>query len=115
MAATILTPAELATELGTDPRTARKFLRSITPKSDQPGKGSRWAIEKKSLRSLRVKWVAFETAQAEARAAREAAKALETVTVENESHDDEGESEPTADEIDAEQEPTAEELAEFDD
>ena len=66
--ATILTPAELATELGTDARTTRKFLRSITPREDQPGKGARWAIEKKQLRSLRTKFAKFQ-AEADARKA----------------------------------------------
>ena len=63
MAATILTPADLAAEFDTDARTVRKFLRSVTPKDDQPGKGSRWNIEKKQLRSLRsqyTKWVAAQ-------------------------------------------------------
>lgn len=39
-----ITTAEFATELGTDPRTVRKFLRSITPVEDRPGKGSRWEL-----------------------------------------------------------------------
>lgn len=39
-----LTTTEFAAELETDARTARKFLRSITPKEGQPGKGSRWVI-----------------------------------------------------------------------
>jgi hypothetical protein len=74
-----MTPAELATELGTDARTTRKFLRSITPRDAQPGKGSRWSIEKKQLRSLRTKFAAFEKAQAEAKALRDAAKVAEVV------------------------------------
>jgi hypothetical protein len=65
-----MTPAELATELGTDARTTRKFLRSITPRDAQPGKGSRWSIEKKQLRSLRTKFAAVEKALAEAKALR---------------------------------------------
>lgn len=75
-----LTPAELATELGTDARTARKFLRSITPKDDQPGKGSRWALKgtKTAIAAYRKQFTAFEKAQAEAKAKRDAAKALET-------------------------------------
>jgi hypothetical protein len=63
MAATLMTPADLATELESDARTIRKFLRSVTAKEDQPGKGSRWMIEKKQLRSLRsqyAKWVAAQ-------------------------------------------------------
>lgn len=78
MAATILTPADLATELGSDARTVRKFLRSITPRDEQPGKGSRWNIEKKELRSLRSKFSKWEADAAAARAAREAAAADET-------------------------------------
>lgn len=68
MAATILTPADLATEFDTDARTVRKFLRSVTPKDEQPGKGSRWNIEKKQLRSLRsqyTKWVAAQVKENE--------------------------------------------------
>jgi hypothetical protein len=56
---TAINVTELATELGTDPRTARKFLRSITPKENQPGKGSRWSIEKKSLASLRKQFATY--------------------------------------------------------
>jgi hypothetical protein len=73
MAATVLTPAEIATEFDTDARTVRKFLRSVTPKDAQPGKGSRWAIEKKQLRSLRSQYGKWVAAQEAARAAREEA------------------------------------------
>jgi hypothetical protein len=83
-----ITPAELATELGTDARTARKFLRSITPRDAQPGKGSRWAIEKKAVRSMRTKFAAFEKAQAEAKALRDAAKAVEVPVEAPEALDD---------------------------
>lgn len=105
--ATILTPADLATELGTDARTARKFLRSITPRDEQPGKGSRWAIEKKSLRSLRTKFVAFEKAQDEARAARDAAKAIETAPLPE--TDDAGDADDSLDSLEG---PTDEEMME---
>lgn len=76
-AAATLTPAELAAELGTDARTARKFLRSITPKDEQPGKGSRWALKgtKTAIAAYRKQFTAFEAAQAEAKAKRDAAKA----------------------------------------
>lgn len=68
-----ITVKELATELDTDPRTARKFLRTITPADEQPGKGGRWAIEKREVRGMRKKFADF-TAAAEARAnAREGA------------------------------------------
>lgn len=53
-----ITVNELAETLETSPRTARKFLRSITPVEDQPGKGSRWQIEKAKVRSLKKQ---FET------------------------------------------------------
>lgn len=59
---------ELATELDTDARTTRKFLRSVTPKEDQPGKGSRWVIEKKSVRSLKSQYAKY-IAQLEAKKA----------------------------------------------
>lgn len=82
-AAATLTPAALAIELGTDARTTRKFLRSITPKDAQPGKGSRWAIKgtKTEIAAMKKKFIAFEKAQADAKAKRDAAKlALETAT-----------------------------------
>lgn len=60
-----ITVTDLATELDTDARTARKFLRSITPAEAQPGKGSRWSIEKREVRSLKSKFARF-TAEAEA-------------------------------------------------
>lgn len=60
-----ITASELATELDTDSRTVRKFLRAVTPKDAQPGKGSRWSIEKKQLRSLRTQFAKFQAAQAE--------------------------------------------------
>jgi hypothetical protein len=71
-ATALITPAELATELGTDARTTRKFLRSITPRDEQPGKGSRWGIKgtKSNLATLRKQYAKFEEAQQAARAAR---------------------------------------------
>ena len=61
-AAKTLNVTDLAEVLGTDARTARKFLRSITPKDAQPGKGSRWAIEGNaaSIKSLKGKYADFE-------------------------------------------------------
>ena len=55
--------AELAIALDTDARTARKFLRSITPKDAQPGKGSRWAIDAK-VATLRKEFAAYTAARA---------------------------------------------------
>lgn len=75
--ATTLTVTDLAAELGTDPRTARKFLRSITALDEQPGKGGRWGIPKAKVRTLRSQFTKF-TADADAKAAeREAAKAAD--------------------------------------
>ena len=59
---------DLSTALEANPRTVRKFLRSVTPVEDQPGKGGRWQIEKKDLRSLKKKFETFlveHTRQAE--------------------------------------------------
>lgn len=67
-----ITVQELATTLDTDARTARKFLRSITPKDAQPGKGSRWAIEKRDVAGMRKKFAAFSKAAEDAKQAREA-------------------------------------------
>ena len=50
---------DLSEELDTSPRVARKFLRSITPVENQPGKGGRWNIEKRDLRSLKKKFLTF--------------------------------------------------------
>lgn len=51
---------ELAEKLETTPRTARKFLRSITPVEDQPGKGGRWSIEKGQVRTLTKKFKDYQ-------------------------------------------------------
>ena len=51
--------ATLATELNTDPRTARKFMRKVTPADAHPGKGSRWAIEAKKVASLKSQFAKF--------------------------------------------------------
>lgn len=64
---TTYTVSDLATRLDTDARTTRKFLRSITPADEQPGKGSRWVIEAKQVRSLQAKFKKF-TAEVEAAA-----------------------------------------------
>ena len=49
-----ITPTEFAATVDSDGRTVRKFLRSITPKDAQPGKGSRWALDgsKRSVTKL---------------------------------------------------------------
>lgn len=82
-----LTPAELAQAIGTDPKTVRKFLRSPEGLDRKVGKGHRWAIEAKQVRSLKARFVKWEAARqaaiAEARAARaaEAQKAADDAEV----------------------------------
>lgn len=75
-----ITVTELATELTTDARTARKFLRSVTPIDEQPGKGHRWAIEKRDIRSLKSKFAKFQAEAESARLDREAAAAADRDT-----------------------------------
>jgi hypothetical protein len=74
----VMTPAEFATEVNSDGRTVRKFLRSITPKDEQPGKGSRWSLPgtKAEVTKLRKQFNTWSAKQAEERAAR-AQKAAE--------------------------------------
>lgn len=71
-----MTPTELATELSTDARTVRKFLRAITPRDAQPGKGSRWAVPANAteLRKLNTRFAAWGAEQAALAAQRAAAK-----------------------------------------
>ena len=60
---------DFATALEANPRTVRKFLRSVTPVENQPGKGGRWQIEKRDLRSLKKQFETYieeHTRQAEA-------------------------------------------------
>jgi hypothetical protein len=66
MAATTITTADAATELGTDPRTLRKFLRATTPKDAQPGKGARYSLkgDARSLASMKKKFIAWTEAEA---------------------------------------------------
>lgn len=83
-----ITTAQFATELGTDGRTVRKFLRSITPKDEQPGKGSRWEIDgsKRSINTMKKNFDKWNAAQLEAKAkkaAQDAEVAAEVVEVED--------------------------------
>lgn len=94
-----ITVSELATELDTDARTARKFLRSVTPADAQPGKGSRWEIEKRDVRSLRSKFGKFTDAAAQAKLDRELAKRAEATAAEEVVDADDAE--PTADDLEA--------------
>lgn len=63
--------SELAETLATDARTTRKFLRSVTPIDAQPGKGGRWEIEKRDIRSLKSKFTKFQSEIADAKLDRE--------------------------------------------
>lgn len=45
-----MTPTEVAAEIGTDPKTFRKFLRSLTP--NRAGKGGRWNIDASDVDAL---------------------------------------------------------------
>lgn len=62
---TKLTAKELAVRLDTDPRTLRKFLRTHNRANgaDTPGKGSRWEIEAKQVRSLKKAFIAWTDAK----------------------------------------------------
>lgn len=62
---TTYTPKEIALKFDTDARTVRKFLRSEV---GTVGKGQRWAIEAKDMRSLKSKFTKWATAAAEAKA-----------------------------------------------
>jgi hypothetical protein len=52
-----MTPKELAIELDTDPKTCRKFLRSLT--TDRAGKGGRWVIDSDDLDTLKDRFATF--------------------------------------------------------
>lgn len=58
-----LNTTEVATEFGTTARTLRKFLRSPQGADSTVGKGARWSIEKRDLRSLRKRFQTWSTAQ----------------------------------------------------
>jgi hypothetical protein len=65
-----LNTTDIAAELGTDPRSLRKFLRADAKVNGTPtpGKGARYAIERKQLRSLKSRFAKY-TAALEAKAA----------------------------------------------
>jgi hypothetical protein len=60
------TPKDIALEWGTDAKTLRKFLRKdIKDKGlESPGKGQRWAIDARSLKSLQKRFDAWNAAKA---------------------------------------------------
>lgn len=63
--ATTLTVKEAAAKIGTDPRSLRKFLRSdANDTACRPvGKGARYAIEARVMRSLTKKFEAWDAAR----------------------------------------------------
>lgn len=63
-----MTTAQFAEKLHTDPRTARKFLRSVTDKENQPGKGSRWVLDTKDLPAQRKAFKVWDEARRQAAA-----------------------------------------------
>jgi hypothetical protein len=75
-----MTTADLATALDTTPRTLRKFLRSDASGIEGVGKGSRYSIEAKQVRSLRSRFSKWTIEQE----ARKADKAPEAPEVDNE-------------------------------
>jgi len=74
-----ITPTEFAATVGSDGKTVRKFLRSVTPREEQPGKGARWALPatKRDLASLTKKYNEWSAKQEADRATRAQAKADE--------------------------------------
>lgn len=66
-----LTTRQVAEELGTDPRTLRKFLRS---RDMGVGTGSRYEFTKKDIAKLKKGFADWSTDQEKAKAAREAKK-----------------------------------------
>jgi hypothetical protein len=87
-----MTPTEFAATVDSDGRTVRKFLRSITPKDEQPGKGSRWALPaaKRDVAKLTKQfkeWTAKQAQEAADRAAAKAQEATDAVEVEDDTVD----------------------------
>jgi len=87
----VVTPAELAEKFETDGRTVRKFLRSITPRDEQPGKGGRWSIDgtAKNVNKLRKQFSDWHQKQLEERAERAAKAAAEAAESEVDEVEDE--------------------------
>lgn len=60
-----LTPKEVALRFGTSPKKLRKFLRSDAKAkgAESPGKGSRWAIQASTLKTLQKRFDAWNATQ----------------------------------------------------
>jgi hypothetical protein len=54
-----ITPKEFAAKVESDPRTVRKFFRTLDS-VESPGKGGRYAIEAKQVRSLATKFAKWD-------------------------------------------------------
>lgn len=79
MASTTLTTTELASELETDGRTLRKFLRDTRGDGKAVvGKGARYSFEKREVRSLKSQFAKWSAAKA----AEKAAKATDSTPAE---------------------------------
>jgi hypothetical protein len=67
-----ITTSEFAELIETTPRNARKFLRADFRERGiaTPGKGSRWGIEKRDIKSLTSRFKKWNAAQMEMRANR---------------------------------------------
>jgi hypothetical protein len=77
-----MTPTEFAATVDSTGREVRKFLRSITPREEQPGKGSRWELPgtKREVTKLQKQFADWNKKQLEDRAARAQAAADEANT-----------------------------------
>lgn len=69
-----VTAKEFAAKVGTDPCTARKFIRSEAGLNARVGKGHRWAIESKQVTSLAKRFVKWDE---ERKAAKETEELVE--------------------------------------
>lgn len=79
-----ITPNQFAERVDSTGREVRKFLRSVTPRDEQPGKGSRWALPatKRELTKLEKQFKDWHQKQLEDRAER-ARQAAEEAAAEN--------------------------------
>lgn len=79
-AKTLITAPALAEAINANPKELRAFLRSITPRDAQPGKGARWALPgtKQDIARYRKDFARWSAEQDAKRAERAAAKATES-------------------------------------
>lgn len=57
--AATLSAKEMAAELGTDPKSFRRFLRGLT--EDRAGKGGRWVFDADTAAAVRIAYAARST------------------------------------------------------